>query len=45
MVATLNGELAQAGVVLLRIHGRVESVPVLELLRQRCRERGQGSFL
>ena len=41
MLATLNGGLAEAGVVLLRIHGRVESVPGLELLRQRCRERGQ----
>ncbi len=41
MLATLNGELAQAGVVVLRIHGRVESVPGLELLRQRCHERGQ----
>jgi cobaltochelatase CobN len=41
MLAALNGDLAQAGVVLVRIHGRVESVPALELLRQRCRERGQ----
>jgi len=41
MAATLNGELAQAGVVMLRIHGRVETVPALDLLRQRCRERGQ----
>jgi cobaltochelatase CobN len=41
MLATLNGGLAEAGVVLLRIHGRVESLPALELLQQRCRERGQ----
>jgi len=41
MLATLNGDLARAAVVLLRIHGRVESVPALDLLRQRCRERGQ----
>jgi cobaltochelatase CobN len=41
MLAALNGGLAEAGVVLVRIHGRVESVPGLELLRQRCRERGQ----
>ena len=41
MFATLNGGLAEAGVVLLRIHGRIEAVPALELLRQRCRERGQ----
>ena len=41
MLATLNGELAEAAVVLLRVHGRIESVPALELLRQRCRERGQ----
>ena len=27
--------------VILRIHGRVETVPALELLRERCRERGQ----
>jgi cobaltochelatase CobN len=25
----------------MRIHGRVEAVPALELLRQRCRDRGQ----
>ncbi len=41
MLAALNGELAQAGVVLLRIHGRVETIPGLPLLQQRCRERGQ----
>jgi cobaltochelatase CobN len=41
MAATLNGNLAQAGVVMLRIHGRLETVPALDLLRQRCRERGQ----
>jgi cobaltochelatase CobN len=41
MLAALNGGLAEAGVVLLRIHGRVESAPALELLSERCRERGQ----
>ena len=41
MLATLNGGVAEAGVVLVRIHGRVEGVPGVELLRQRCRERGQ----
>ncbi|HEX3878766.1 MAG TPA: cobaltochelatase subunit CobN [Bryobacteraceae bacterium] len=41
MLATLNGELAEAALVLLRIHGRVETVPALEMLRQRCRDRGQ----
>src|ERR1700722_11526428 len=41
MIATLNGELAEAAVVMLRIHGRVEAVPAFELLRQRCRDRGQ----
>jgi cobaltochelatase CobN len=41
MLATLSGELAEAGVVLVRIHGRVETLPALDLLRQRCRERGQ----
>src|SRR5580658_2483142 len=41
MLAALNGGLAEAGVVLLRIHGRVESIPAFELLRERCRERGQ----
>jgi cobaltochelatase CobN len=41
MLATLNGELAEAAVVLLRIHGRVETIPALELLRQRCGGRGQ----
>jgi cobaltochelatase CobN len=41
MLATLNGGLAEAGVVLVRIHGRIEAVPALELLRQRCHERGQ----
>jgi cobaltochelatase CobN len=41
MLATLNGELAEAAVVLLRIHGRLEAIPALELLRQRCRDRGQ----
>jgi len=45
MLATLNGELAEAGVVMLRVHGRVESVPALELLRQRCRKRGQRLLL
>ena len=41
MLATLNGGVAEAGVVLVRIHGRVEAIPALELLQQRCRERGQ----
>jgi cobaltochelatase CobN len=41
MIATLNGELAEAALVILRIHGRVEAVPAFELLKQRCRERGQ----
>lgn len=41
MLAMLNGELAEAGVVLARVHGRVESIPGFELLRQRCQERGQ----
>jgi cobaltochelatase CobN len=41
MIATLNGELVEAAVVMLRIHGRVEAVPALEFLKQRCRERGQ----
>jgi len=41
MLASLNGELAEAAIVMLRIHGRVESIPGVELLRQRCRERGQ----
>jgi hypothetical protein len=41
MIATLNGELAEAAVVMLRIHGRVEAVPAFELLKERCRERGQ----
>jgi cobaltochelatase CobN len=41
MLAALNGELAEAAVVLLRIHGRAEAVPAFDLLRQRCRERGQ----
>jgi cobaltochelatase CobN len=41
MLATLNGELAEAGVVMLRIHGRLEGVPGFEMLRERCRERGQ----
>jgi cobaltochelatase CobN len=41
MVATLNSELSRAGVVVLRIHGRIESVPGVELLRERCRDRGQ----
>jgi len=41
MLATLNGEVAEAAIVVLRIHGRVETVPASELLRQRCRERGQ----
>ena len=41
MLATLNGELAEAAVVICRIHGRVESIPALELLSGRCRDRGQ----
>ncbi len=41
MLATLNGELATAGIVLLRIHGRLESIPSIELLRERCHDRGQ----
>jgi cobaltochelatase CobN len=41
MAATLAGELAEAAIVILRVHGRVESVPGVELLRDRCRERGQ----
>ncbi|MGA3190422.1 MAG: cobaltochelatase subunit CobN [Bryobacteraceae bacterium] len=41
MMAALNGELAEAGVVMLRIHGRVEGVLGVEILRERCRERGQ----
>ena len=41
MLATLNGELAEAAVVLVRIHGRLESIPALELLQHRCRDRGQ----
>lgn len=41
MIATLNGELAEAAIVLLRIHGRPELIPALDLLRSRCGERGQ----
>jgi cobaltochelatase CobN len=41
MLATLNGELAEAAIVLVRIHGRTETIPAFELLRQRCRDRGQ----
>ncbi len=41
MLTTLNGEFAEAAVVLCRVHGRLESLPAFELLRQRCRERGQ----
>lgn len=42
MLATLNGDLAQAGAIVLRIHGRVEALPGLDLLRRRCAERGQS---
>ena len=45
MLATLNGEVAEAGIVMLRIHGRVETVPGMELLKHRCRERGQRLLL
>lgn len=41
MLAVLNGELAEAAVVLLRVHGRVETVPAFELLRRRCQDRDQ----
>jgi len=41
MVASLNGRLAEAGIMLLRIHGKVQGVPGLDLLRERCNERGQ----
>jgi cobaltochelatase CobN len=44
MIATLNGELAEAAVVMLRIHGRVEAVPAFELLKERCREPGRGFY-
>jgi cobaltochelatase CobN len=45
MLAALNGQLAEAAIVMLRIHGRVESIPGVELLRERCRERGQRLLL
>jgi cobaltochelatase CobN len=41
MLAMLNGSLARASVVLLRIHGRIESIPGLNLLQERAKERGQ----
>lgn len=45
MIATLNGELAAAGIIVLRIHGRLEAIPSMQLLRDRCRERGQRLVL
>ena len=41
MLASLNGVLARASIILLRIHGRAESIPAIDLLRKRAKERGQ----
>ena len=41
MRAWCSGKLAEAAIVLLRLHGQPERVPGFDLLQRMCRERGQ----